>query len=103
MTPTQAIVAAAYAVQDVTDAAGRILSIRRQTTLDRLRLFKAVGPELAYNERYLGLAGLAFSVVAIDGVPFPQPTNEPQIDAAVARIGDAGMAAIGDALNRGIR
>jgi hypothetical protein len=99
MTPTQTYITAAHEFRDVTDATGRVLTVRRQTTLDRLRLFKAVGPALAYNDRYLGLAGLAFSVTAIDGVPVPQPTNDAQIEAAIDRIGDAGMAAIGAALN----
>ncbi len=99
MTPAQTYISAAHDVQDVTDATGRVLTIRRQTTLDRLRLFKAVGPTLAYNERYLGLAGLAFSVMAIDGVPVPQPTNDVQIETAIERIGDSGMEAIGAALN----
>jgi hypothetical protein len=99
MTPTQTYIAAAHDVHDVTDATGRVLTVRRQTTLDRLRLFKAVGPTLAFNDRYLGLAGLAFSVMGIDGVPVPQPTNDAQIEAAIDRIGDAGMTAIGAALN----
>lgn len=99
MTPTQAIIAAAQATQDVTDAAGRTLTVRRLTSLDRLRLFKAVGPALAYNERYLGLAGLAFAVVAIDGIPVPQPATEAQVEAAIDRLGDVAIHAIGAALN----
>ncbi len=99
LSPTQAYVAANQAIRDITDANGRNLTIRRQTTLDRLRLFKAVGPALAANDRYLGLAGLAFAVLAIDGVPLPQPANEQQVEAAIDRIGDVGMHAIGQALN----
>ena len=93
-TPTETYVAAAQATQDVTDAAGRILTVRRTNTLDRLRLFKALGPALAENDRYLGLACLAFAVTAIDAIPLPQPTNEAQLEAAIERIGDAGIAAI---------
>ena len=58
MTPTQSFVAAAEHIRDITDASGRILTIRRPSTLDRLHLFKAVGPTLAANDRYLGLAML---------------------------------------------
>jgi hypothetical protein len=94
MTPTQAYIAAAHGTRDVTDAAGRVLTIRRPTTLDRLHLFKAVGPALSMNERYLGMAMLAFAVTAIDGVPLPHPTNEHQVETAVDRLGDAGIAAI---------
>ena len=98
MTPTQSYVAAAEDIRDITDASGRILTIRRPTTLDRLRLFKAVGGALTANERYLGLAMLAFSVIAIDGVPVPQPTNEYQIESAIERLGDVAIAAVGASL-----
>ena len=99
MTPSQSYIAAAQSVRDITDASGRILTLRRPTTLDRLRLFKAVGPYLSNNERYLGVAMLVFTVMAIDGVPFPQPTNEHQIDSAVDRLGDDAIAAIAATLN----
>ena len=99
MTPTPAYVTAAHEIRDITDSTGRILTIRRPTTLDRLRLFKAVGPSLSTNERYLGLAMLAFAVIAIDGVPSPQPANEHQIEAAIERLGDPAIAAIAASLN----
>lgn len=83
----------------VTDVHGRVLTIRNPSTLDRLRLFKAVGSSLSANERYLGVAMLAFVVSAIDGVPLPQPTNEAQIEAAIGRLGDAAISAIAAALN----
>ncbi len=98
LTPSHSIVADATAPRTVTDANGRVLTIRSPTTLDRLRLFKAVGSNLSVNERYLGVAMLAFVVSAIDGVPLPQPTNEYQIEAAISRLGDAAIAAIGAAL-----
>lgn len=97
MTPSQTIVAAATAAQTVTDASGRRLSLRRMTSLDKLRLFKAAGPSLAQNQPWLGMAMLACSVAAIDDVPVPPPTNEQQIEAMVSRLGDAGIAAVADA------
>ena len=98
MTPTQAFVAAAARTWDVTDALGRTLTVHRLTALDRLRLFKALPPHLAGHDYYLGQACLTFAVTAIDGVPIPQPTNEPQIEAAIARLGNEGIDAIGAAL-----
>ena len=98
-TPSQAIVTEAVASRTIIDALGRVLTIRSPTTLDRLRLFKAVGANLSMNDRYLGVAMLAFVVSAIDGVPLPQPTNEYQIEAAINRLGDAAIAAIGAALD----
>ena len=99
MTPTQSYLAAAQDIRDITDATGRVLTIRRPTTLDRLRLFKAVGPALSVNERYLGVAMLAFAVMAIDGVPIPQPANEHQIESAIDRLGDRAIEAIAASLN----
>jgi hypothetical protein len=93
MTPSAAIVAAAAAAHDVRDAEGRVLTIARLGVLDRLRLFKAAGAELARNDTWLGMAMLACSVRAIDGVPMPQPASEAMIEAAVARLGEAGIAA----------
>ena len=60
----------------VEDARGRVLTLRPLTMLDRLRLFKALGPELSMNDAYLGVASLAASVSAIDGVPLPFPASE---------------------------
>jgi hypothetical protein len=92
-TPSSRIVAAALAQTLVRDADGRELALRRMSALDRLRLFKAVGPQLAQNTPYLGMAMLAASVCAIDGVPVPPPVTEGQVEALVSRLGDAGIAA----------
>lgn len=96
--PSQRIILEASREFDVTDALGRVLRVRRPGALDRLRLFKAVGPVLASNERYVGYAMLAMCVGGIDGVPQPAPANEGQLEALVQRLGDAGMVAIGQGL-----
>jgi hypothetical protein len=93
-TPSARLVAAAQAAPEVTDAAGRVLTLRRLTALDKLRLFKAAGPVLAQNQPWLGMALLACSVAAIDGVPVPPPANEAQIEALVQLLGDGGIAAV---------
>jgi hypothetical protein len=100
MSPSESISAGATAIQTVTDAEGRRLTLRRLTALDRLRLFKAAGPLLAQNQPWLGMAVLASSVVAIDEVPMPTPVNELQIEAMIGRLGDAGTAAIAQALQQ---
>lgn len=98
LSPSQRIVAEEMRELVLTDALGRTLNVRRPGALDRLRLFKAVGPALASNERYLGYAMLAMCVSAIDGVPQPMPATEGQLEALVQRLGDAGMVAIGQGL-----
>ncbi len=96
--PSAQIVAAASTTLVVRDADGRELVVRRMTALDRLRLFKAIGPVLSQNNPYLGMAMLAASVVAIDTVPVPPPVTEGQIEALVARLGDTGIAAVASQL-----
>lgn len=88
-TPTQTIVEARNAPRVVTDATGRTLHVRRLNALDKLRLFKAVGPALAQNGPYLGMAVLAYAVTELDGVPLPSPGSETQIESAISRLGDA--------------
>ena len=99
MTPTARVLAAAAEAVVVSDAEGRRLALRRLNALDKLRLFKAAGPLLAQNQPWLGIAVLACSVAAIDDVPVPAPGNEQQIESIVARLGDAGIAAVAQALN----
>ncbi len=82
----------------VKDGDGRELVLRRLTALDRLRLFKAIGPTLSQNNLYLGMATLAASVTAIDTIPVPSPVSEGQVEALVARLGDVGIAAVAAAL-----
>lgn len=98
-TPSSRIVAAAATTRTVTDASGRRLTLRRMGALEKLRLFKAAGPALSQNEPWLGMAMLACSVAAIDDVPVPMPGNEQQVEAAVARLGDAGIAAVASAFD----
>lgn len=92
-TPSARIVAAALEPLRVEDAAGRRLTLKRMGALDRLLLFKALGPELSLNTAYLGMALLAASVTEVDGIPVPWPTNETQVETLVQRLGNAGLAA----------
>ncbi len=92
--PSVQIVSAAMLPMVVRDTDGRELVLRRLTALDRLRLFKAIGPVLSQNNLYLGMATLAASVTSIDSVPVPPPATEGQIEALVARLGDCGIAAV---------
>jgi hypothetical protein len=94
MVPSQVIVREAARTFAAVDTKGRRLSLRRLTALDTLRLFKAAGPALAQNEPWLSMAGLAFSVQEIDGVPVPAPATEAQIETLIDRLGDEGLAAI---------
>ena len=91
--PSASILAAAATMDTCHDALGRELTFRHMTALDRLRLFKAIGPVLAQNSPYLGMAMLASTVTAIDGVPIPAPSTEAQLEALIFKLGDIGIAA----------
>ena len=53
-TPSERIVADAHTPLTVVDAQGRRIEFRRPGALDRLRLFKALGPVLSGNNQYVG-------------------------------------------------
>ena len=93
-TPSQEIIKAANATILVTDAGGRKIEVRKLKTLDRMRLFELVGAENSMNDRYLGYATLAFSVVSIDGEPLPCPDSKLSLEAIVQRLDDDGFAAV---------
>lgn len=98
MTPSHAIMQESGKTFLKIDQGGRRFLLRRLTALDTLRLFKAAGPVLAQNEPWLSMAGLAFAVLEIDGVPVPTPSTEAQIEGLIDRLGDVGLAAIADTI-----
>ncbi len=98
MTPSSTVLSEATRAVPAVDRNGRRLLLRRMSALDTLRLFKAAGPVLAQNGPWLSLAGLAFSVLEIDGVPVPPPATEAQIESLIDRLGDEGLEAIADVL-----
>jgi hypothetical protein len=93
-TPTEQIMKAAQQPGEVVDARGRHLSVRRPGALDKLRLFEAVGSQLAQNAPYLGMAMLAGCVTAIDGVPCQPMMTKRLIEARIAELGDEGTEAV---------
>ena len=77
-----------------TDSLGRNLTVKRLSAIDRLNLFQAAGA-LAANERWMGLAAIAASVIEIDGDPVPKPVNVGEMKALVGRLDDEGLEAVG--------
>jgi hypothetical protein len=96
--PSEIFLKATQTAFAIKDSDGRNIEFRRLSALDRLRLFKALGPTLGQNALYLGMATLAYSVTAIEAVPVPPPINEGQLEALVGRLGDSGLAAIAAAI-----
>lgn len=81
----------------VTDSTGRVLVVKPLDALGQLDLFEAAG-ENSGNHVWLGMAMLACSVQSIDGTPIPMPNSRQTIRGAVKRLGDAGLAAVRQAL-----
>ena len=81
-------------VSEAIDSSGRTLSLKRLGALERLRRFEAAGAELSRNDRWLGMAALACTVTAIDGVPYPFPGSKQAVEAMVQRLGTAGATAV---------
>jgi hypothetical protein len=98
MTPSATIVAKATESRSIVDSLGRRLTLRTLTALDKLRVFKAAGPELALNQPWLAMAILCSSVTAIDDIPIPPPSSETQVEALVGRLGDSGIEAIAQSI-----
>jgi hypothetical protein len=81
---------------EIVDKAGRRITLRRVGVLETLRLFRALGGELAENKSYVGLATIAASADMIDDVPVPFPTSVATLEAIIERLGEDGMDAISD-------
>ena len=97
--PTELIAGRAGKIFNIIDDNGRELKIRRIDALDRLRLLKAAGPELARNDAWLNMAALAFAVVEIERTPRISPATERQIETIVSELGDSGISAVAAFLN----
>ncbi len=98
MTPSATIITKATEERSIVDSLGRRLTIRKLTALDKLRIFKAAGPELSLNQPWLAMAILASAVTAIDDIPLPWPSTENQIEALVSRLGDTGIEAVAETI-----
>lgn len=78
----------------VIDAKGRKIVTRDLNVLQQIKLLRAIGAEQSNNQPYVRMVMMAASVVSIDDIPRPLPTNEMQIDGAIGSIGDEGFAAL---------
>lgn len=98
--PTATIVSRSIKSEEIVDSSKRRLVVRLPNALDKLRVFKAAGADLASNQPWISMAVLASSVTAIDDIPVPFPTSEGQIEALISRLGDEGLDAIAQAVEQ---
>jgi hypothetical protein len=78
-------------------SAGRHLTIKRLSVVEKMRLAKALG-EHSGNDSYSNFAVVAAAVREIDSVPVPFPMTNLQLEAIVQRLDDDGMEAAPEGL-----
>lgn len=83
----------------VVDSTGRIIKVIRRSALDRMRMFRAAGPENSDNRSWMIYATLASMVTEIGGIKYPMPSSVIQIEAMVQTLDDHGIEAVAAALN----
>jgi hypothetical protein len=93
------ILADANRIEYETDAAGRVIGVRRLSALDMFDITLLLG-ENATNQAALMQALNVCSVVEIDGDPVPRPGSQAQLRALMKRLDFHGMAAAGAAHGR---
>jgi hypothetical protein len=82
----------------VQDVRGRSIEVKKLKTLDRMKVLELIGADNSMNDRYLGFAILAYSVVSIDGSPVPRANSKMALEATVQLLDDDGF----DAVSEGI-
>jgi hypothetical protein len=93
-TPSEEVVRAATEEFSVTDARGRVITLKKPGVLAQYRLVEAMGSEAARNEVYMGMVLPIIFVTSIDGLHVPSPTNKAQIEGLIVRLDDDGIAAV---------
>lgn len=82
---------------DTRDSLGRTIRLRKLNALDKVDLCAILGAERSMNPAVAGPCSMAFSVVSIDGDPLYPATTYEELRAAILRLDDEGLEAIGDA------
>lgn len=80
----------------VTDADGRILSVRDLDPVEDLDLYELAGSANSTNPAWLGTAMRVCSVRKIEGHAQPFPKTKDQLKAFMVRLGRVGMNALRD-------
>jgi hypothetical protein len=93
ITPSEEIRQAAQAAVTVTDRRGRVIQLNKPGILSQYRLVEALG-ESAKNDVYMGMVLPLIFVVAIDEEPVLLPTTKAQVEALIAQLDEAGIAAV---------
>lgn len=91
--PSAELIAKASPEAAVTDARGRVFTLKKPGVLSQYRLVDLLG-DSAKNEVYMAMVLPLTYVSAIDGDPSAQPNTRLQLDALIQRLDEDGIAAI---------
>lgn len=94
LTPSQEAVAKAAAEVMVTDARGRVFTLKKPGVLAQLRLVEILG-DSAKNEVYMAMVLPLLYVAAIDDTPCPAPTRKSEVEALFQQLDEDGITAVG--------
>ena len=81
----------------VRDSKGRLLKVRRLSAFDKVKLFRALGAIDSENRMVAQYAGIAASVIEIDGHAVTFPMSSVALDALLQRLDDHGLEAAANA------
>lgn len=93
--PSEQLVSKAQASVDVTDARGRVITLRKPGALAQYRLVEALGTS-AENNVYVSMVLPMIYVAAIEGDAIPPFPSKLQIEALIQRLDEEGIAAVLD-------
>jgi|SRR5665213_3548093 len=96
-TPAEQITAKANQTIDVTDARGRIFTLKRPPVLQQFRFVEILGATSS-NETYMNMVLPLLYVTAIDGEPQAPCTNKLAVEALIQLMDEDGLKAVGDAI-----
>lgn len=92
-TPSAQLVRASAAEAKVTDARGRIITLRKPPVLAQLRFIECLG-ESSTNQGYLAMTLPMLYVAAIDGKTEPALVKKSMVEALCQRLDEDGLMAI---------
>lgn len=92
-TPSEEVVQKALFECTVTDAKGRVITLKKPGVLAQFRLIEALG-ETAKNEVYMGMVLPLIFIAAIDGDAVLTPTRKSEVEALIQRLDEPGITAV---------
>jgi hypothetical protein len=93
LTPSEELIAKAAAEQVVTDASGRVITLRKPGVLAQYRLVEMLG-ESAKNQVYMGMVLPLLYVTGINDDKLPALSTKREVEALIQRLDEAGIEAV---------